>query len=393
MSSTAETSARRTAVVEALGILGSGPEERFDRITRMTQQAFGVPISFLNLVHDDVATAQSAQGWQQGGSAPASQVFCSTTVLQDEPLVVPDATLDPRFSSLAAVTGEPGIRFYAGAPLTMADGTAVGTLCIMDARPRELTAEDVELLRDLARWAERELGHAMDRDRVRKVLDGLTPEPVDVEGHDLDVVSSARQDSGDVLDWRVAADGTLRLTIGTISAAGRAAALLASTMRAAVVARTDVPLGSDGPSLEAQIAADLTAADAVGSLFHARVDPATGIVTWVDAGHGMALHVRADGTAAVLRSHDLPIGLQPTGTSRTHGTLTLAPGDRLVLFTAGTLALEGLPDVDAVATMAADDGAAGAGSFADRVRALLPTAPDADVTVVVLRRHPESTHR
>ncbi|MFJ3384828.1 MULTISPECIES: GAF domain-containing protein [unclassified Curtobacterium] len=389
MSSTAETSARRTAVVEALGILGSGPEERFDRITRMTQQAFGVPLSFLNLVHDNVVTAQSTQGWQQGGSAPASAVFCSTTVLQDEALVIPDATLDPRFSSLAAVTGEPGIRFYAGAPLTMADGTTVGTLCIMDPRPRDLSPEDVELLRDLARWAERELGHAMDRDRVRKVLDGLTPEPVDVDGFDLQTASSARQDSGDVVDWRLAADGTLRLTIGTVSAAGRAAALLASTMRAAVVARTDVPLGSDGPSLEAQIAADLTAAEAVGSLFHARVDPTSGAVTWVDAGHGLALHVSADGAAAVLRSHDLPIGLQPAGTSRTHGTLTLAPGDQLVLVTAGILTLDGLGDLQALAALAA----AGGGALLDRVRGLLPTAPDADVTVVVLRRHPESTRR
>jgi hypothetical protein len=384
VSTTQQTDARRTAAVEALGVLGSGPEERFDRITRMTQQAFGVPLSFLNLVHHDVATAQSAQGWQQGGSAPTGEVFCSTTVLQDGPLVVPDATLDPRFSSLAAVTGAPGIRFYAGAPLTLADGTAVGTLCIMDAQPRELSADDIELLADLARWAERELGQAIDRDRVRKVLDGLTPDPIDVPGHDLAVVSSARETSGDLADWRIAADGTLRLTIGSVSAAGRAAGLLASTMRAAVVARTDVPLGGDGPALEAQIGADLSAADAVGSLFHARVDPASGHVTWVDAGHGLALHVRADGSSAVLRSLDLPIGLQPAGTSRTHGTLTLDPGDRLVLFTAGVLALDGVADLDAVAALAHDG--ADADAVVDRVRALLSTAPDTDVTLAVLTR-------
>ncbi|MBF4614446.1 GAF domain-containing protein [Curtobacterium sp. VKM Ac-1376] len=89
--------AHRTAVVEALGVLGSGPEERFDRITRMTQEAFGVPLTFLNLVHGGVVTAQSTQGWRQGGSAPEEQVFCSATVLTNEPMVVPDATLDPRF--------------------------------------------------------------------------------------------------------------------------------------------------------------------------------------------------------------------------------------------------------------------------------------------------------
>lgn len=379
---TDQSSTRRTAAVEALGILGSGPEERFDRITRMTQQAFGVPLSFLNLVHHDVVTAQSTQGWQQGGDAPAGEVFCSVTVMQDGPVAVTDATLDPRFRDMAAVR-EQGIRFYAGAPLAMPDGTQVGTLCIMDAEPRTLTAEELELLTDLARWAERELGQAMDRDRVRKVLVGMTPDPVDVPGHDLRVVSSARADSGDVADWRMAEDGTLRLTVGSVSAVGRAAALLAATIRAAVVARTDVELGSDGPALETQIGDDLDASAAVGSLFHARVDPATGRLVYVDAGHGLALHVRADGSSTVLQTLDLPIGLQ-RGIGRTHVELTLAPGDRFVLFTRGVLALQGLGDVAAVAALAVDAG----DDFADRVEALLPSAPDADVTVAVLTRRP-----
>lgn len=379
---TDQSSIRRTAAVEALGILGGGPEERFDRITRMTQQAFGVPLSFLNLVHHDVVTAQSTQGWQQGGSAPSDQVFCSVTVLHDGPMTVRDATLDPRFKDMAAVR-EQGIRFYAGAPLSMPDGTQVGTLCIMDAVPRDLSAEELDLLTELARWAERELGHAMDQDRVRKVMTGMTPDPVEVPGHDLQVVTSARETSGDVADWRLAADGTLRLTIGTVSAVGRAAALLASTIRAAVVARTDVELGSDGPALETQIGDDLVASEAVASLFHARVEPETGRTVVVDAGHGLALHLAADGTHTVLRTLDLPIGLQ-RGTARTHLERTLAPGDRLVLFTDGVFALDGLPDVDAVAALAVAAGP----DLVDRVRDLLSTAPDADVTLAVLTRRP-----
>ena len=135
-----DPAARRTAVVEALGVLGSGPEERFDRITRMTQEAFGVPLTFLNLVHHDVVTTQSTFGWRQGTSVPASEQFCATTVLTPEPMVIPDTTLDARFAATAAVA-EHGIRFYAGAPLSMLDGTRVGTLCIMDAQPRTFGAE------------------------------------------------------------------------------------------------------------------------------------------------------------------------------------------------------------------------------------------------------------
>lgn len=374
-----DAAAHRTAVVEALGVLGSGPEERFDRITRMTQEAFGVPLTFLNLVHDGVATAQSTQGWQQGGSAPAEQVFCSTTVLDDRPMVVPDAAADPRFRNLTAVT-EHGIRFYAGAPLTMLDGTRVGTLCIMDARPRELSDADLALLGDLARWAERELGHAIDRDRVRRVLDGLVPEPVEVPGHELDVLFVQRDSGGgDVVDWRLAGDGRLHCTVGTVSAAGRAAALLASAVRGAVVARTDVPMETAMVGLEAQVAADLSAADAVASLWHLRLDPATGVVEYGDAGHGLAVRVAADGTRTVLRAPDLPIGLQPTALARTPGSLALGHGDRIVVCSDGALALDGVHDLDGLV----DAALSGPGDL----RSLLPEgAPDEDVTVLVLTR-------
>jgi hypothetical protein len=372
-----DAAAHRTAVVEALGVLGSGPEERFDRITRMTQEAFGVPLTFLNLVHGDLVTTQSTFGWHQGTSVPASEQFCATTVLSAEPMVIPDTTLDPRFAHTAAVA-EHGIRFYAGAPLSMLDGTRVGTLCIMDAKPRDLTAEDLDLLRDLARWAERELGHSIERDRVRRVIDGLVPEPITVPGYALDTLSVPREDSGDVADWRLAADGRLHLTVGSVPAAGRASALLAAAVRAAVIARTDVAMGEAIVGLEAQVAADLSAADTVGSLFHLRLDPTSGHVDHGDAGHGLAVLLRADGTAEALRSHDLPIGLQPDTIPRTPGSLELASGDRIVLCTDGVLAEVG--DLESLVELA---GAVGDGTdLVDRVRAVATGG-----TLIVLTRN------
>ncbi|WIB13812.1 GAF domain-containing protein [Curtobacterium sp. MCPF17_052] len=195
---------RRTALIEALDVLGAGPEERFDRITRMTHDAFGVPLTFLNLVHHDLVTTQSTFGWNQGTSVPANEQFCATTVLTPEPLVIPDTTLDPRFAHTAAVA-EHGIRFYAGAPLSMLDGTRVGTLCIMDAQPRAFSATDLALLRDLARWAERELGYALERDRLTRVRAALVPDPLSVPGHDVATLAVQRPDGGGGLtDWRVA---------------------------------------------------------------------------------------------------------------------------------------------------------------------------------------------
>lgn len=376
---------RRTAVIEALAVLGAGPEERFDRITRMTHEAFGVPLTFLNLVHSDLVTTQSTFGWHQGTSVPASEQFCATTVLSPEPMVIPDASLDPRFAHTAAVA-EHGIRFYAGAPLTMLDGTRVGTLCIMDATPREMSAEDLALLRDLAHWAERELGHAIDRARISRVLEGLVPERVEVPGHDLDTLTLRRQQGGgDVADWRLAADGALHVTVGGVAAAGRASGLLASTVRGAVVARTETALPDAIGGLEAQVAADMSAADAVGSLFHLRLDPTSGHVDFGDAGHGLAVLVRADGSSRALHSLDLPLGLQPAGVPRTSATLDLAPGDRLVVCTGGVLGLEGIRHLDDLADLVRSEpnGAAAV----ERMRALVPSDSRRDVTVVLLGRH------
>ncbi len=286
---------------------------------------------------------------------PASEQFCATTVLTPEPMVIPDTTLDPRFAATAAVA-EHGIRFYAGAPLTMLDGTRVGTLCVMDAQPREFGAEDVALLRDLARWAERELGYAIDRRRVRRVLDGLAPEPVEVPGYTVATTTVQPDDGGgDVVDQRLAADGALHLTVGTV-AAGRASALLASAARGAVAARTDVPLERAVAGLEAQLAPDLSLAGAVATLVHARLDPESGHVDVVDLGHGLAAVVRAvassrnSGTrrcrSACCR------GVRPTvdgGGAR--------PGDVLVLCSDGALALpgvDGLPDLARAAATGAD---------------------------------------
>jgi hypothetical protein len=368
---------RRTAVIEALGVLGGGPEERFDRITRMTHEAFGVPLTFLNLVHHDLVTTQSTFGWQQGTSVPASEQFCATTVLSPEPMVIPDTTLDPRFAETAAVA-EHGVRFYAGAPLSMQDGTRVGTLCVMDAQPREFSDEDLALLRDLARWAERELGHSIERGRVQRVLRGLLPEPVAVPGHDLDALTLPREDAGDVVDWRVVADGRLHLTAGTVPASGRAAALLAAAVRSAVVARSEQPLDVAVAGLEAQLAPDLSAAGTVASLAHLRLDPGTGRVESVDAGHGLAVVVRADGTAEALADETLPVGVQPAGLPRQVGVTVLASGDRLVFGTDGALA--GIGGLDALVDVvrATADGAAAV----ERVRPLV----DRGALLVVTRR-------
>ena len=139
-----------------LRILDTAPEQRFDRITRVACHLFRVPIATVALIDRDRQWFKSRQG-VEAAQTPRSISFCGHAILQDDLLVVENASTDSRFSDNPLVTGPPSIRFYAGVPLSAPSGRRVGTLCIIDSVPRVLSAADRTALTDLARWAEGEL--------------------------------------------------------------------------------------------------------------------------------------------------------------------------------------------------------------------------------------------
>jgi hypothetical protein len=380
---------RRAALIAALGVLEGGTEERFERITRIAREAFGVTGSFLNLADDRTLTIKSQQ---MAAAFPVQQdlddTFCGRTLHSDGPVVVPDARADARFADLSAVTGEHQIRFYAGAPLSIGpDRTQIGTLCLIDPEPRTLDPADLALLTDLARWAERELAAGIDEDKLRAVLDGLAPAPADVPGYAVGGLSVPHGAvSGDYHDWQ-RTDAGLHITVADVMGKGLAAGLLASGIRGALIARTEQGPDRAVAQLEAQVAPELSRAEAFATLFHGRLTPRSGRVDFVDAGHGLVLHLRADGSESVLRSLDLPIGLHPIGIPRASGAVVLQRGDALFIATDGVLELwdSTLASMSELAdlyrqSMDVDD-------FLDRVRTLTrERRPDDDVTLVVVAR-------
>ncbi|MGF6772550.1 diguanylate cyclase (GGDEF)-like protein [Paraburkholderia sp. GAS199] len=146
----------RLDTLRALNILDTSPEERFDRLTRLAKRLFGVPIALVSLVDADRQWFKSCVGLSASETARDIS-FCAHAIVGDEILTVPDASIDVRFHDNPLVTSAPNIRFYAGCPLTVANGSKLGTLCLIDMKPRELDAEECDLLRDLARMAEQEL--------------------------------------------------------------------------------------------------------------------------------------------------------------------------------------------------------------------------------------------
>jgi diguanylate cyclase (GGDEF)-like protein/PAS domain S-box-containing protein len=157
----------RLASLHATGILDTPPEERFDRITRLAQRIFCVPIALVSLVDRNRQWFKARCGLSET-EMPRAIAFCDHAIRQETMLVVPDACNDLRFLNNPLVTGEPGIRFYAGQVLKSPDGHAIGTLCIIDVRPREITAEDQACLRDLAGLVEAQIaGTALARASVQ----------------------------------------------------------------------------------------------------------------------------------------------------------------------------------------------------------------------------------
>lgn len=141
----------RQAEVDRLQILDSMEEQAYDDLTRMAASVCGVSVALITLLDHDRQWFKSRVG-VQATETPREFAFCEHAIRRPgDVMVVNDATLDTRFASNPLVTGDPNIRFYAGAPLVTAGGQALGTLCVIDTQPRELDAKQVETLQFLAK--------------------------------------------------------------------------------------------------------------------------------------------------------------------------------------------------------------------------------------------------
>jgi signal transduction histidine kinase/CheY-like chemotaxis protein len=141
--------AERLAALRSYDILDTPPEEGFDRVARLAAVVLDVPIALISLLDEGRQWFKARVGFDPP-ETPRDQAFCAYTILGDDVLYVRDATKDPRFALNPLVTCEHGIRFYAGAPLTVPDGQHIGTLCTIDTQPRELDEAKRQALRDLA---------------------------------------------------------------------------------------------------------------------------------------------------------------------------------------------------------------------------------------------------
>lgn len=142
----------RLEALDRLDAIDAPHDEAFDGIVRLVKNIFDVPIAIVSVLDAHRRIHKASVGLADE-EQERRVTFCTHAILSPYATTVPDATLDPRFADNPHVTGEPHIRFYAGAPLRTADGHNIGTVCAIDTKPRAFTDRDVAMLEDLAALA------------------------------------------------------------------------------------------------------------------------------------------------------------------------------------------------------------------------------------------------
>ena len=156
---------QRLAALYKFGILDTLPEPQFDRLVALATQFFNMPMASVTFVDEHRQWFKARIGLE-ASEGPRSISFCSLAIAQEGVMVVPDAARDARLKTFANVTGEPHLRFYAGAPLISSDGHKLGTFCVLDQHPREFSTEQEAMLESFAAMA-------MDELNLRRVVQDL----------------------------------------------------------------------------------------------------------------------------------------------------------------------------------------------------------------------------
>ena len=379
--------ASRQAALESLNIVDTPPEERFDRITRLTRQLFGVKMAAIAFIDHDRSWIKSVIGIDpQVGVRKGS--FSDLTIRQSTYFTIEDASQDSRFNENPLVTGDPHIRFYAGYPLETSSGERIGALGIFDPNPRILTQAEVLILQELAQWVQKELVIEGELDRAAQVQKGLIPkQPEETYGFDVaGGCAQARTIGGDFYDWYPVDEGG-DITLADVMGKGMGAAIIAASVRAVLRAgsRSD-DIVSSIETAASVLEADLNSAGSFVTLFHARLNVTSGLIRYVDAGHGLSIVIRLNGEIERLSSENPPLGAS-IDIAWKEDSFVLNHGDTLICVSDGVLDLfDGtLTALDNVAEIA--KGCSSAQEIVDSIITRAGQSAEDDVTIVVLRRN------
>ena len=375
----------RLRALDALQVLDTPREERFDRLVELVKELFGVPVAAVTLIDEERLWAKASTGLPSN-QMPRRDSVCTVTIERDEALVVPNLEVDDRFNESPSLMGT-GLRFYAGQPLHAGEHR-VGVLCVMGYEEREMDAAELRLLRTLADWVEAELATENEMHRAALLQRALRPRSAirlpgfEVAGHCV----TARHVGGDFYDWFIARD-RLHIFAGDVMGKGIGAALIASSVRAVLRgAARFIGIEEAFNRTAYDLDQDLGDTNTFVTAFGACIDPVTGEGQYVDAGHGLAVVIDAEGVPRRLTSGGLPIGAISGDHWLAHD-FVLDHGDVLVVVSDGILDFFDAPADGLAALSELGDRGLTAQQMVDEITAFAErSGPTDDITAVVVKR-------
>lgn len=354
--------AERLADLRALNLLDTPPEQRFDRLVELASQVFGVPIAYVALVDSDRQWFKAKCGLTVDETGRDIS-FCGHAILQDEPLVIPDATLDERFRDNPLVLDEPGVRFYAGCALRGPSGFKVGTFCLADSEPRELDQDELRRFRQFAEIAEQELQMAdlievqhellktkselsLTQHRLQNELSeadryvqSLLPKRLDSPVRTDWAFVSSSELGGDLLGYNWLDDNRLAFYVLDVSGHGVGASLHSVTVYTALRRQTLPNVRFDEPS---EVLEALNEAfpmdehsDKFFTIWYGVYDTTSRTLRYASGGHPPAIVIDPGaGTSLQLSVASFMVGAIPEVKYETD-TYEVPPGTRIYLFSDG----------------------------------------------------------
>ncbi|OWP22042.1 hypothetical protein CBF90_07395 [Microbacterium sp. AISO3] len=328
--------------VTRLGLMDTAPEERFDRITRLAREMFDVDYAVVNVVNSETVFTKSQPAESDFRHTPIEDSFCGEAVKQPAVLEVRDGRADPRFAD-RAIVAEHGIRFYAGFPIHTDAGETVGTLCLLDTAPRDLSDADRDAFERFGLWAQAEMrmGDPGASGAVPVPAASSAPAKRDdrLAAGEVRLAALAipyGQVSGDRSSWQQVGDRII-VTLADVMGKGEEAGGFAEELIGALQQRAHLDPVEAMLSVEDYARHDKRYRETFATLFHAVIETRSGRVAYVDAGHGLTLLLRADGTSERLTSRNLPLGLRPSDAEWEAGETVVGHGDLIVSVSDGAL--------------------------------------------------------
>ncbi|MES2464697.1 MAG: GAF domain-containing SpoIIE family protein phosphatase [Armatimonadota bacterium] len=339
----------RLAALRSFDILDSESEEAFDDITRLVAHVCQVPIALITLIDEERQFFKSEIGLGVR-ETPRDISICGHAILQKGLFVVADTLQDERFVNNPLVTGDPHLRFYAGALLETAEGHPLGTLCVLDYETRELTSDQKSALQTLARHVmhlmelrrrynhEKRIAETLQRAMLLRPSEGQFPglevEPI------YEAAWSEAEVGGDFYDAFALPSGEVALVVGDVAGKGLAAAARSAEVKYALrVYLRESPSPSEAITRLNHFLCDVQRidsrmGDAFVALAAAVIDPSTGQTRITQAGLEPPLVRRAGGAVETVEQGAMPLGISGDAVYRDE-TITLAQGDLLLLLTDG----------------------------------------------------------